>query len=94
MSKRNKVLIIVISAVVILLAVLLIPSVYRIKDGGSVLYDAILYDVRVHKTMAEDEVGNDGYIVGVTISILDKEVYKKIEFVSKEDIDDYKFSFD
>ena len=67
MKRKVKVIIAVIA-----LIILLIPISTRYKDGGSVRYRAILYDVtKYHQLDLESETGyNDGWeikVIGVTI---------------------------
>ena len=57
--------------------VLLVPIPYRIKDGGSVLYDAILYSVKDVKMINPDPSKSD-YIEGIIIEILGIEVYNNV----------------
>lgn len=57
---------------VIVLIILLIPIPIRYKDGGSVRYRAILYDVtKYHQLDSKSETGyNDGWkikIIGIPI---------------------------
>lgn len=57
---------------VIVLIILLIPIPTRYKDGGSVRYRAILYDVtKYHQLDLESETGyNDGWeikVIGIPI---------------------------
>ena len=73
MKKRNVVI------VCILLAVfLLIPIPLRLKDGGTVEYEALAYSVsRVHRlapAKAEKE-----YEEGIIIKVLGIEVYNNVE---------------
>ena len=54
-------------------AILLVPIPFRLKDGGSVAYKAILYTVKsVHQIDHESE---DGYIDGTIVTILGAEVF-------------------
>lgn len=61
-----------VAIVVILLIIFLIPIPIRYKDGGSVGYRAILYDVtKYHQLDLESETGyNDGWkikVIGIPI---------------------------
>lgn len=71
--------------VIILLIIALIPIPHHIKDGGSVVYKALLYSVtKVHRiSMSAD----NAYDVGWTIEILGKTVYDKtdIAYIKHED---------
>lgn len=62
---------------VIILLVLLIPVRYDIKDGGSIQYDAILYDATRYRAMWTDTtylVGWEVKILGITVFDNTKEV--------------------
>lgn len=66
----KKILIVI---VVLLLAVLLIPTRMQMRDGGTVKYDAILYDVyNVHriKPVADTSENEVDYITGVVVEVL------------------------
>lgn len=69
--------IIIITICVLLAIVLLVPIPLRLKDGGTVVYQAVLYRVEdVHRL---DHNSEDGYIDGIVISVLGFEVYSSIE---------------
>ena len=55
---------------IVLLAVLLIPLPLRLKDGGTVTYNAVLYRVVVWHALNEADVG--GYKTGVEVHIFPK----------------------
>lgn len=63
--------------IIILIIIALIPIPHHIKDGGSVVYKALLYSVtKVHRiSMSAD----NAYDVGLTIEILGKTVYDKTD---------------
>ncbi len=67
---------IIIAALVLLLAVLLIPLRYQYKDGGSVEYKAVLYSVYKEHSMAIDP---DCYNIGTVVTILGFEVYNDVQ---------------
>ena len=77
MQKKKKILIwIAVAAVVLTLAVLCIPIKYRITDGGTVVYEAILYQVyRAHSMQAHTTDGDMAFLVGTIVEILGKKVY-------------------
>lgn len=56
----------------ILLLAALIPVRYRLKDGGTVVYKAVLYEVTDWHALTGVE---DEYKTGVTVEILGLEVY-------------------
>lgn len=77
MQKKKKIIVwIAVAAVVLTLAVLCFPSKYEIMDGGSVVYEAILYRVyRSHSLQAKTTDGDMAFSVGTIVKILGKEVY-------------------
>ncbi len=77
MQKKKKILIwIAVAAVVLTLAVLCFPTKYVIPDGGTVVYEAILYRVyRSHSIEAHTTDGDMAFLVGTIVEILGKKVY-------------------
>jgi len=71
---------IIIILIVMVFIVLLVPIPLKMKDGGTVHYNAILYDVYdIHRVTTPDDyndaiVGNE-YIEGIIIKIIGFEVY-------------------
>ena len=64
---------------VLLAIVLLIPIPMRLKDGGTVVYHAVLYQVEdVHRLAAVD-TAEDEYLEGMIVRILGMEVYNSVE---------------
>ena len=64
---------------VLLAIVLLVPIPMRLKDGGTVVYHAVLYQVEdVHRLAAVD-TAEDEYLEGMIIRILGMEVYNSVE---------------
>lgn len=64
---------------VLLAIVLLVPIPMRLKDGGTVVYHAILYQVEdVHRLGAVD-TAEDEYLEGMIVRILGMEVYNSVE---------------
>ena len=64
---------------VLLAIVLLVPIPMRLKDGGTVVYHAVLYQVEdVHRLGAVDTAG-DEYLEGMIVRILWMEVYNSVE---------------
>ena len=64
---------------VLLAIVLLVPIPMRLKDGGTVVYHAVLYQVEdVHRLGAVDTAG-DEYLEGMIVRILGMEVYNSVE---------------
>ena len=70
----------VVTGICILLAiVLLIPIPMRLKDGGTVVYRAVLDQVEdVHRLGAVD-TAEDEYLEGMIVRILGMEVYNSVE---------------
>lgn len=64
---------------VLLAIVLLVPIPMRLKDGGTVVYHAVLYQVEdVHRLGAVD-MAEDEYLEGMIVRILGMEVYDSVE---------------
>ena len=64
---------------VLLAIVLLVPIPMRLKDGGTVAYHAVLYQVEdVHRLGAVDTAG-DEYLEGMIVRILEMKVYNSVE---------------
>ena len=64
---------------VLLAIVLLVPIPMRLKDGGTVVYHAVLYQVEdVHRLGAVD-TAEDEYLEGMIVKILGMEVYNSVE---------------
>lgn len=61
---------------IILAIVLLFPIPMRLKDGGTVKYQAVLYSISdVHRLSLESETG---YEEGIIIEILGVEIYNSV----------------
>ena len=70
---------VMISICVLLAIVLLVPIPMRLKDGGTVVYHAVLYQVEdVHRLGAVD-TAEDEYLEGMIVRILGMEVYNSVE---------------
>ena len=64
---------------VLLAIVLLVQIPMRLKDGGTVVYHAVLYQVEdVHRLGAVD-MAEDEYLEGMIVRILGMEVYNSVE---------------
>ena len=64
---------------VLLAIVLLIPIPMRLKDGGTVVYNAVLYQVEdVHRLGAVD-MAEDEFLEGLIVRVLGMEVYNSVE---------------
>ncbi len=77
MQKKKKVILwIVVAAAVLTLAVLCFPIKFQIRDGGTVVYKAILYKVyRSHSMQADTTDGDMAFIAGMIVEILGVKVY-------------------
>ena len=65
---------------IIILAILFTPVPLRMKDGGSVTYTAITYQVTDYHRHAEVD-GIGGYTEGFRVVILGVEILEHTEFV-------------
>ena len=76
----------VLTGICVLLAILfLIPIPMRLKDGGTVVYNAILYRVEdVHRLDPEAASAED-YLEGTIVKILGMEVYNDVEKTDRTD---------
>ena len=71
----KKAVVIIVS--IVIMAILLIPVPIHLKDGGTVVYQAILYSVSDVHSLNPDKP--DGYDDGTIIKILGIEVYNNVE---------------
>lgn len=70
MKKKLKIIISLIIAIV-----LLVPIKECYKDGGTIKYNAVLWSVTKHHSIADNLEGRRGYYTGTTVRILCFEVY-------------------
>ena len=69
--KNKKILII---AIIVLVIVLLFPlKINRLRDGGSIEFNALLYSITKYHKLAPENSDKD-YIDGIRIKILGKEI--------------------
>ena len=69
---------IIVGLCVLLLAVLLFPVTYHLRDGGTVEYKAVLYSVqKVHRLCPVDS--EQDYFEGTIIEILGLEVFNNVK---------------
>ena len=62
---------------ILLAVILLFPIPLHLKDGGTVVYQAVLYQIeRVHQLALES---TDGYEEGTVVRILGVEIYHDVE---------------
>ena len=68
----------VVTIVIIIIAlILLFPIPMKLKDGGSIRFQALLYSVTKYHQL--DHNAEDGYVDGIGIEILGMEVYNSTE---------------
>lgn len=70
---------VIIGICILLAIVLLVPIPMYLKDGGTVVYNAVLY--RVEKVHRIDTVSTEGidYLEGTIVKILGIEVYNDVK---------------
>ncbi len=79
MFKKKRYIVIIIIVIILLL----FPRKYYIKDGGSCMYESILYSVTVW-----NGIMIDGRSTGVTINLFDKyEIYNSFSVVPDNSIE-------
>ena len=64
---------------VLLAIVLLVPIPMRLKDGGTVDYRAVLYQVEDVHRLGVVDTAEDEYLEGMIVRILGMEVYNSVE---------------
>ena len=64
---------------VLLAIVLLVPIPMRLKDGGTVVYHAVLYQVADVHRLGTVDTAEDEYLEGMIVRILGMEVYNSVE---------------
>ena len=72
--KNKKIMIVII---VIIALVLLFPIPMRLKDGGSIRFQALLYNVTIYHQLNHQVEG--GYVDGIGIEILGAEVFNTVD---------------
>lgn len=60
---------------IIVALILLFPIPFRLKDGGSIEFKALLYTITKYHKLAPIEDADNGYIEGIGIEILGMEIY-------------------
>ena len=70
---------VIIGLCILLVIILLIPIPKRLKDGGTVVYNAILYQVEDVRRIDPEATSEDDYLEGTIIKILGIEVYNDVE---------------
>ena len=64
---------------VLLAIVLLVPIPMRLKDGGTVAYRAVLYQIEDIHRLSVVDAPEDEYLEGMIVKILGMEVYNSVE---------------
>ena len=64
---------------VLLAIVLLVPIPMRLKDGGTGVYHAVLYQVEDVHRLGAVHTAEDEYLEGMIVRILGMEVYNSVE---------------
>ncbi len=67
----------VVIAIIVVLVILLTPVRMNLKDGGSVRYKALVYEVTIIHQLAPEVDGVKPYIDGFEIKILGMTVYRE-----------------
>ena len=70
---------VIIGLCILLVIIFLIPIPMRLKDGGTVVYNAILYQVEDVRRIDPEATSEDDYLEGTIIKILGIEVYNDVE---------------
>lgn len=69
---------VIVGLCVFLAAVFLFPITYHLKDGGTIVYQAVLYDVhKVHQMNPADSEWD--YLEGTIVEILGFEVFNNVK---------------
>lgn len=75
--KKTKKRALLVIAVVLVLVLLLTPIPFQLKDGGSVGFRALVYEVtKIHQLPSETDADYE-YIEGIEVKILGVTVYRK-----------------
>lgn len=68
---------------ILVILAMLIPVQCGLDDGGTVIYDAVLWQLeKQHQMWREGDVR--GYNIGTIFSVLSFEIYNDVVFVPKE----------
>ncbi|MBE6008290.1 MAG: hypothetical protein E7235_03720 [Lachnospiraceae bacterium] len=68
-----------IAVAIIIAAILLIPIPMRLKDGGTVVYKALLYQISDVHSLNPDITSDEPYIDGTIIKILGVEIFNNTD---------------
>ena len=64
-------------AIILLLVILLFPIRMNLKDGGSVRYKSLVYEITKIHQLAPDVAGVKPYIDGFEVKILGMTIYRE-----------------
>ena len=70
---------VIIGICIMLIAILLIPIPMRLKDGGTVEYNAILYSIADVHRLNSDVESDQPYLEGMIIKSLGVEVFNNVK---------------
>lgn len=71
--------VIVFGVCALLVLALLVPVPRYLKDGGTVEYNAVLYQIRDVHSLVPEDVSEDGYVEGTVVKILGLEVFNNVK---------------
>lgn len=69
---------IAIVVIILVILVLFVPIPFRLKDGGSVEYKALLYTITDVHRLNPDIQSEQAYLEGIIIEIFGMEVYNSV----------------
>ncbi len=69
---------IAIVVIILVILVLFVPIPFRLKDGGSVEYKALLYTITDVHRLNPDMQSEQAYLEGIIIEIFGMEVYNSV----------------
>lgn len=78
----------VVIAIIVVLVILLTPVRMNLKDGGSVRYKALVYEVTKIHRLAPEVDGVKPYIDGFEIKILGMTVYRETNELTNSSLSD------
>jgi len=83
----------VVIAIIVVLVILLTPVRMNLKDGGSVRYKALVYEVTKIHRLAPEVDGVKTYIDGFEIKILGMTVYRETNELTNSSLQKYLANF-
>ena len=70
---------VIIGICVLLAIILLVPIPVHLKDGGTIIYKAMVYQVEKAHRMVLEDISEDGYEDGTIIRIFGIEIYNDVK---------------